>query len=1260
MATLPTDDPYGAEEYEDEGYEDQGITTEDCWTVISSFFESKGLVSQQLDSFDEFVSTTMQDVVSEKGKLVLDQNAPPDSADGEPIVVRRYEINFGTILLSRPSQTEGDASTQLLLPQEARLRNLTYSAPLFLEMTKKVTVAREKKRASSQDGEDEDGDSSDEEWDKERGTTVKWEEETPEDQTPTKVFIGKLPVMLKSKYCILKDFTEPELYAYNECPYDQGGYFIINGSEKVLIAQERSASNIVQVFKKPPPSPTPFVAEIRSALEKGSRIISSLQVTLHSKGDLKGGFGSTIKSTLPYIKDSVPIAIVFRALGVVSDEDILNHICYDRSDTQMLEMLKPCLEEAFVIQDREVALDYIAKRGSSQMGTRNKRIKYARDIMQKELLPHISQSEGSETRKAFFLGYMVHRLLQCALGRREVDDRDHFGKKRLDLAGPLLAGLFRQLFKRLTTDIYTYLQKSVESNREFNLTLAVKGGTLTNGLKYSLATGNWGDQKKAASSRAGVSQVLNRYTFASTLSHLRRTNTPIGRDGKIAKPRQLHNTHWGLVCPAETPEGQACGLVKNLALMCYITVGTPSDPITDFMNQRNMEVLEEYEPLKSPNATKVFVNGVWVGVHQDPTFLVNSVLELRRNHTISHEVSLVRDIRDREFKVFTDAGRVCRPLFVVESDIRNPNYGTLMLTKEHILNLEADKDIPADLDPDEKDEQTFGWDGLVRSGAVEYVDAEEEETVMIVMTPEDLEISKNVRRGVQYEEDKTDLNRRVKAPVSRSQIAWTHCEIHPSMILGICASIIPFPDHNQSPRNTYQSAMGKQAMGVFLTNFEQRMDTMANILYYPQKPLATTRSMEFLKFRELPAGQNAIVAIACYSGYNQEDSVIMNQSSIDRGLFRSLFYRAYTDQEQRIGLDVVEQFEKPMRSDTLRLKRGTYDKLDEDGIVCPGTRVSGEDVIIGKTAPMTADTEELGQRTKIHQKRDTSTPLRSTESGIVDQVVMSTNADGLRFVKVRVRTTKIPQIGDKFASRHGQKGTVGITYRQEDMPFTRDGIVPDIIINPHAIPSRMTIAHLIECQLSKVSSLRGFEGDATPFTEVTVDSVSRLLGEHGYQSRGFEIMYNAHTGQKLRAQVFLGPTYYQRLRHMVDDKIHARARGPQQILTRQPVEGRARDGGLRFGEMERDCMISHGASAFLKERLFEVSDAFRVHICDICGLMTPIANLKKNSFECRPCKNKTKISQIHIPYAAKLLFQELASMNIAARMYTKRSGITIR
>ncbi|KAK9463712.1 DNA-directed RNA polymerase II subunit RPB2 [Lipomyces oligophaga] len=1219
-------DAYGNDAY---GYDEESqITSEDCWTVISAFFNDKGLVSQQLESFDVFINHTIQELVVEEPTLTLDQPAQHTGPNDD--INRRYEITFGSVFISPPTMTEADGSTHAMFPQEARLRNLTYSSPLYVSMSKRALVSR-------------DGDLM-------PGQEVVWEEDESETQeTNSTVFIGKVPMMLRSQYCKLSELKEHDFYDVNECPYDQGGYFIINGSEKVLIAQERSAANIVQVFKKAAPSPVSYLAEIRSAIEKGSRLISSMQIKLYEKGG-QDKSGPIIKATLPYIRDDVPIVIVFRALGVVPDGDILEHICFDQTDSQILEMLKPCIEEAFVIQDREVALDYIGRRGTLMGGGKERRLRYARDILQRELLPHITQSEGYETRKAYFLGYMVHKMLQCALGRRELDDRDHFGKKRLDLAGPLLANLFRILFKKLTRDMYKYMQKCVETNRDFNLTLAVKPNTITNGLRYSLATGNWGEQKKAMSSRAGVSQVLNRYTFSSTLSHLRRTNTPIGRDGKIAKPRQLHNTHWGLVCPAETPEGQACGLVKNLSLMSCVSIGTPAEPVTLFAEEWGMEPLEDYTPHMKPNATRIFLNGVWIGTHNNPNSLADTLRSLRRRAKISPEVSITRDIREKEFRIFTDAGRVYRPLFIVDNNPMSPTQGDLVLRKEHINKLIDDFDST--------NSDRFGWDSLVEEGVVEYIDAEEEETVMIAMTPEDLEFSRQMNYGGQSFEN-LDPSHRVKSRAGAH--TWTHCEIHPSMILGICASIIPFPDHNQSPRNTYQSAMGKQAMGVYLTNYSVRMDTMANILYYPQKPLATTRSMEYMKFRELPAGQNAIVAILCYSGYNQEDSVIMNQSSIDRGLFRSMYLRSYMDQEKRVGMAWVEEFEKPMRSNTLRMKHGTYDKLDDDGLIAPGVRVSGEDIIIGKTAPIPAEseTEELGQRTESHTKRDVSTPLRSTESGIVDQVLLTTNGEGLRFVKIRMRTTKIPQIGDKFASRHGQKGTIGVTYRHEDMPFTVEGVVPDIIINPHAIPSRMTVAHLIECLLSKVSSLSGLEGDATPFTEVTVDAVSKLLREHGYHSRGFEVMYNGHTGKKLMAQVFFGPTYYQRLRHMVDDKIHARARGPVQILTRQPVEGRSRDGGLRFGEMERDCMIAHGAAAFLKERLFEASDAFRVHVCGVCGLMSVITNLKANQFECRACKNKTNIFQIHIPYAAKLLFQELMAMNIAPRMFPDRTD-TVR
>jgi DNA-directed RNA polymerase II subunit RPB2 len=485
------------------------------------------------------------------------------------------------------------------------------------------------------------------------------------------------------------------------------------------------------------------------------------------------------------------------------------------------------------------------------------------------------------------------------------------------------------------------------------------------------------------------------------------------------------------------------------------------------------------------------------------------------------------------------------------------------------------------------------------------------------------------------------------------------------MILGICASIIPFPDHNQSPRNTYQSAMGKQAMGIYASNFTARMDTMAHVLYYPQKPLVATHAMEYMHFRELPAGINAIVAISTFTGYNQEDSLIMNQSSIDRGFFRSVFFRTYSASEENVPLPGADgagaiaapgpmqpqwdQFENPSPAITAGMGQADYSKLEDDGLVSPGTAIFAGDVIIGKTVTV-PDMSALTGQPPRHSKRSTSVKARSTEAGIVDRVLLSTNRDGQRFAKVRMRNIRYPQIGDKFASRHGQKGTVGMTFRMEDMPFTQEGMVPDIIMNPHAVPSRMTVGHLIECLLGKVMTHHGMEGDGTPFIKTfEVQAVAKLLHEIGYQRSGNEVLYSGHTGRQMDAQLFCGPVYYQRLKHMVDDKIHARSRGPTALITRQPMEGRGKDGGLRFGEMERDCIISHGSAALLQERMFLNSDPYRIHVCESCGLMAH-ADLRTNSFECRACKS-TAIAQVYMPYAAKLLMQELTAMMIAPRMF---------
>ena len=1031
--------------------------------------------------------------------------------------------------------------------------------------------------------------------------------------------------MVRSKLCTLTTVPESELSNCGECLYDPGGYFIVNGSEKVLIAQEMLAPNHVYVFAKSGSAKYSHTAEVASSTNE---IISPTSIRLTNRHGASDEGHRLIYAQLKYVrKDDVHVVMLFRALGFSSDKSILERILYEFKDTEMMELVQPSLDRCIDIHTSDGALDYLARRSAFGYMPRAERIEHIKSKLQNNFLPHVGTRAHQEIKKSYFLGYMVHRLLQGALGRRVLDDRDHLSNKRMNMAGPLLALVFRKSIQNLCKSIKRNLDKKKrEQNADFILksTKVVDPNIITHGLGYALKTGNWGGKAGEAGVKTGVSQLLNRLTFASTLSHLRRLNTPIERSGKMAKPRQLHNTQWGMICPSETPEGQSVGLVKNMALMSTVSVGSPDSQLISVMFDDGVEAFQEVTAARIAKSYKVFVNGDWIGIHSSPQEFVARLMAFRRVTPVFRTISVVRDIKEREIRVWTDPGRVMRPLFVCHP--REDRHGNvrseLTMKRSDLLEVLDTGSIKT------------GWKTLMNKGVVEFVDSEESETALIAMFPYEV-----------YKE--ADV-------VGSSKNYYTHCEIHPSMILGVGGSIIPFPDHNQSPRNTYQGAMGKQALGVYATNFVQRMDTMSHLLYYPQKPLVYTRAMQFLRFQELPAGINAVVAIACYSGYNQEDSLILNQGSIDRGFFRSLFYRCYTDEEKVVDRNSRERICKPDKEKTKMMRFAVYDKLDVDGMIKPGTRVSGDDIIIGKTCPLVSTTQPdvSAGRLDRNEFRDVSQSHRRTEDAVVDRVMLSTNEKGYRFVRVRVRNVRVPEIGDKFSSRHGQKGTCGITYRQEDLPFTCEGIVPDIIVNPHAIPSRMTIGQLIECLMGKVASLSGTLGDATPFVDVKVADISDQLHSLGYQHRGNEVMYSGHTGRRLLTPIFIGPTYYQRLKHMVGDKMHARARGALQSLTRQPQEGRGKNGGLRFGEMERDCMLSHGSSQWLKERLFVVSDAYRVHVCDNCGLFA-IADLKNFHYQCHVCQNST-ISQVHLPYAAKLLFQELMAMSISPRIMTEQ------
>jgi DNA-directed RNA polymerase II subunit RPB2 len=1626
--------------------------------VLDLYFqqaEGRQIVSHQIESFNHFMDIDIPEIVQQVNPLIVrgspetplsgprsalasatglstsaanalmgrttDAIMAPSSAKHE----YQVELFFENVSLRKPTIFENNGAILPMMPNDARMRNLTYASPLFVDVRIRTTFI---------------------------DNTNGGERQVKERLFPN-VHLGKIPVMVGSKYCLLHDQKHLTPIALGECAEDYGGYFIVGGGERVIISQERMAANRPVVFRNNRnPTKEVEVIEVKSIGPDNDQVPKSnaVKIMYHPKNSQI----HLLRATMPRVKTDIPLCILFRALGIVNDKEICDLIIGTESDGTFNTLLAESIHEAIDVRTQEAALAWMSKHVSSWSSRTTKQM-HIEDILSLELFPHIGLTQAFNYDKACFLAHMTRKVMWVASARMPNDDRDAYPNKLVDLPGFLLANLFRTYFTtKMIKDIRSSLAKEIHSGgwkasgnfeeivNVSNINKVIKSVILEVGLKTSLATGNFGSAKIGGPSKIGVSQVLNRLNYIAGISHLRRISTPIEKTGKLVAPRKLHNTQWGYICPSETPEGHSVGVVKNMSSTSIVSIYSNAKTIREYINSMGtLHPLNTTTILEKHTTTRMFLNGAWIGTisTNDTLDTLNRLRKAKRSGRIHIQTGVIWKASLREIWITTEAGRMLRPLFYADAlrDIAADKSGKLMAEVSAISNWES----------------LIIWCTPNGNNLIEYIDPGETESSYIAMFPE------NVLKKVDE--------------------SYTHSEIHPSTALGTLASNIPFPDHNQSPRNSYQAAMGKQAMGMYALNYRDRFDALAHLLCYPQVSFVSPFMSRFYGSQAMPSGQNIVVAILTYTGYNQEDSIMINRGALDRGLFRSIFYRTYKDEERKNqSSGEEERFVRPDPALTKQMKNANYSKLDETGFVPENTYVDTDDILIGKYVPLRVPTGMVIPA-GAKRYRDVSRTMRNNETGWVDRIFKNRNGEGYSFAKVRVRQDRIPEIGDKFSSRHGQKGTCGMILDPEDMPTTANGLVPDIIINPHClaedheiltehgfmnwievqagyaagnlriggydhtsgelvyenptdfilndakerdmveftqageasrwggpeddspsngvsllvtedhdmfakrgkfygdtvawdgiqkgprgasrriardyekykaatlldsdaikfigkaragvvgsqdpipfaeklglntpekviafcelygywlgdgclcfsgnsiemspvkavddhwlhehfaelglvegvhytyniigsgteisptryrwsiidkewftvfceeygkkyakyynstnapkvtsstepeaiksakwmapwvwnvshdlaravlaglrfadgceaadrniiwtsssrfrdeivrlalnagysahftmqhdigdikgegiiarhvgwkvsytdttraseptlntvrdikktsyngrtwcvtmphgfiitrravrnevgvvvkasrpiitgqcIPSRMTIAQLLETLLGKMGREMGCLGDGSPFNNVTLEGLTKIMRDDlGLEPAGNEILYNGYTGRQMETSIFMGPCFYQRLRHCSADKMHSRSSGPLVMLTRQPAEGRAREGGLRFGEMERDCVVAHGMSEFTKERFMECSDLFRCWSCQDCGLIA-VVNPKEGIWNCKGCGNSTRFSAIEIPYAYKLLLQELETMCISSRIIT--------